>query len=38
MPKKSGVTLVKNEKEEFTLARLTIGWKVWIDYKKIKIL
>ena len=33
VPKKSGVTTVKNEKGEDMSTRLTTGWRVCIDYK-----
>ena len=35
MPKKSGVTTVKNEKGEDVSTRLTTGWRVCIDYKRL---
>ena len=35
VPKKSGVTTVKNEKGEELSTRLTTGWRVWIDYKRL---
>ena len=35
MPKKSGVTTVKNEKGEELSTRLTTGWRVCIDYKRL---
>ena len=34
-PKKSGVTTVKNEKSEELSTRLTTGWRVCIDYKRL---
>ena len=33
MPKKSGVTIVCNEKGEEMATRLTRGWRVCIDYR-----
>ena len=35
VPKKSGVTTVKNEKGEDVSTRLTTGWRVCIDYKRL---
>ncbi|GJS12240.1 reverse transcriptase domain-containing protein [Tanacetum coccineum] len=35
IPKKGGMTVVKNEKDEFTLQRTVIGWHVCIDYHKL---
>ena len=35
VPKKLGVTTVKNEKGEDVSTRLTTGWRVCIDYRKI---
>jgi len=35
VPKKSGVTVVKNEVDEFVLTRLQTGWRVCIDYRKL---
>ena len=35
VPKKSGVTIVKNEKGEELSTRLTSGWRVCIDYRKL---
>ena len=35
VPKKSGVTTVKNEKGEELSTRLTTGWRVWIDYRRL---
>ncbi|KAL6335471.1 hypothetical protein AAG906_029714 [Vitis piasezkii] len=35
VPKKSGITVVKNEKGEEITTRLTSGWRVCIDYKKL---
>ena len=33
--KKSGVTMVHNEKEEEMHTRLTTGWRVYIDYRSL---
>ena len=35
MPKKSGVTTVPNEKGEEMLTRLTTGWRICIDYRRL---
>ena len=35
---KSGIIVVKNEKEELILTRPNIGWRVWVDYKMQNIL
>ena len=35
VPKKSGVTTVHNEKGEEVPTRLTIGWRVCIDYRRL---
>lgn len=34
IPKKGGVTLVKNEKGEFVTKHVESGWRMCIDYKK----
>ena len=35
VPRKSGVTTVENEKGEDVSTRLTTGWRVCIDYKRL---
>ena len=35
VPKKSGVTTVKNEKGEELFTRLTTGWRVCVDYRRL---
>ncbi|CAN6711239.1 unnamed protein product [Malus baccata var. baccata] len=35
VPKKSGVTVVKNEDNELVPTRIQTGWKVCIDYRKL---
>ncbi|KAL6329691.1 hypothetical protein AAG906_027228 [Vitis piasezkii] len=35
VPKKSGITVIKNEKGEEITTRLTSGWRVCIDYRKL---
>ncbi|RVW86137.1 Retrovirus-related Pol polyprotein from transposon 297 [Vitis vinifera] len=37
VPKKSGITVVQNEKGEEIATRLTSGWKVCIDYRKLNV-
>ncbi|CAL8988112.1 unnamed protein product [Prunus brigantina] len=35
VPKKSGVTVVKNEENELVPTRIQTGWRVCIDYRKL---
>ena len=35
VPKKSGVTVVENEHNELFPTRVTTGWRVCIDYRKL---
>ncbi|GJX63359.1 putative nucleotidyltransferase, ribonuclease H [Tanacetum coccineum] len=35
VPKKGGMTVVKNEKDELILQRTVTGWRVCIDYRKL---
>ncbi|CAN6679378.1 unnamed protein product [Malus baccata var. baccata] len=35
VPKKSGVTVVKNEEQKLVPTRVVTGWRVCIDYKKL---
>ncbi|CAL9012356.1 unnamed protein product [Prunus brigantina] len=35
VPKKSGITVVKNEANELVLTWMTTGWRVCIDYRKL---
>ncbi|GKB78089.1 reverse transcriptase domain-containing protein [Tanacetum coccineum] len=35
VPKKGGITVVKNEKNELIPTRLVTGWRVCIDYQKL---
>ncbi|WJZ95307.1 hypothetical protein VitviT2T_014086 [Vitis vinifera] len=37
VPKKSGITVVQNEKGEEVVTRLTSGWRVCIDYRKLNV-
>ena len=38
VPKKSGITVVQNEKGEEVAMHLTSGWRVCIDYSKLNVL
>nr|GFA75258.1 reverse transcriptase domain-containing protein [Tanacetum cinerariifolium] len=35
VPKKGGMTIIKNEKNELVPTRLVTGWRVCIDYRKL---
>ncbi|GJS92635.1 reverse transcriptase domain-containing protein [Tanacetum coccineum] len=35
VPKKGGITVVKNEENELIPTRLVMGWRVYIDYRKL---
>ncbi|XP_070660603.1 uncharacterized protein [Malus domestica] len=35
VPKKSGITVVKNEEQELVPTRVVTGWRVCIDYRKL---
>jgi hypothetical protein len=35
MPKKGGMTIVKNEKNELIPQRTITGWRICIDYRKL---
>ncbi|KAI3470782.1 hypothetical protein Pfo_027445 [Paulownia fortunei] len=37
VPKKSGVTVVKNENDELILTRTITGWRMCIDYRKLNL-
>ena len=37
VPKKGGMTVVRNEKNELIPIRTVTGWRVCIDYKKLNI-
>ena len=37
MPKKSGVTVIQNEKGESIPIRLSTGWRACIDYRKLNV-
>ena len=34
VPKKGGMTMIKNEKNELVFTRTVTGWRVYIDYRK----
>ena len=35
LPKKSGITIVKNDNNELIPTRVTTSWRVCIDYRKL---
>ena len=35
VPKKSGITVVKNDDDELMPIRIQTGWRVCIDYRKL---
>ena len=35
VPKKGGITMIRNEKNELIQTRMVTGWRVCIDYKKL---
>ena len=37
VPKKSGITVVQNEKGEEVATHLTSSWRVCIDYRKLNV-
>ncbi|RVW63744.1 hypothetical protein CK203_052764 [Vitis vinifera] len=37
VPKKSGITVIQNEKGEEVSTRLTSGWRVCIDYRRLNL-
>ena len=37
VPKKSRITVMKNDKGEDVSTRLTIGWRVCIDYRRLNV-
>ncbi|KAM1759990.1 hypothetical protein ACFX12_002914 [Malus domestica] len=38
VPKKSGVTMVKNEEQELVPTRVVTSWRVCIDYRKLNVM
>ena len=37
VPKKGGITVIRNDKNEFIPTRIVTGWRVCIDYRKLNI-
>ncbi|XP_073259802.1 uncharacterized protein [Populus alba] len=37
VPKKTGITLVKNKKDELIPARISSGWRMCVDYRKLNL-
>ncbi|CAN6543861.1 unnamed protein product [Malus baccata var. baccata] len=37
VPKRSGITVVKNDNNELVLTRLTTRWRMCVDYRKINV-
>ena len=35
MPKKGGITMIRNKKNELIPTRIVTGWRVCIDYRKL---
>ena len=35
VPKKSGMTMIKNENNELIPTRIVSGWRICIDYRKL---
>jgi hypothetical protein len=35
VPKKCGMTVIRNEKNELIPQRMVTGWRMWIDYRKL---
>ena len=35
VPKKGGMTVVKNDNNEFIPTRIVMGWRVYMDYRKL---
>ena len=36
VPKKGGMTMIKNENNELIPTRMVSGWRICIDYRKLK--
>ena len=36
VPKKGGFTVIRNERNELIPTRIVTGWRVYIDYRKLK--
>ena len=37
VPKKTGITLVKNKNDELIPTRISSGWRMCVDYKKLNL-
>ena len=37
VPKKSGITVVRNDKDELVPTQVQTGWRVYIDYRKLNV-
>jgi hypothetical protein len=37
VPKKTGITLVKNKNDELILTRISSGWRMCVDYRKLNL-
>jgi hypothetical protein len=37
MPKKTGIMLVKNKKDELIPTRISSGWRICVDYRKLNL-
>jgi hypothetical protein len=37
MPKKTGITLVKNKNDELIPTRISSGWRMCVDYRKLNL-
>ena len=37
VPKKTGITIVKNQNDELVPTRIQNGWRVCIDYRKLNV-
>jgi len=37
MPKKTGIMLVKNKKDELIPTRISSGWRMCVDYRKLNL-
>ena len=37
VPKKTGITLVKNKKDELIPTRILCGWRMYVDYRKLNL-
>ena len=37
VPKKTGITLVKNRDDEFIPTHISSGWRMYVDYSKLNL-